>query len=151
VIPFRTLIACLAVTCICAALPPAAAAEPARRYVGTQPDDKRPFSPGVVVGNTLYLAGTLGLDAKTGQPPADVKAEIKNALDSLQKTAEAAGYKMDDLVSVQVFCTDLTLFDTFNEVYRTYFHGHFPARAFLGTDKLLRNAHFEIMGIAVKG
>jgi 2-iminobutanoate/2-iminopropanoate deaminase len=35
-------------------------------------------------------------------------------------------------------------------VYQTYFHGDYPARAFIGTDKLLRGAHFEIMGIAVK-
>lgn len=41
--------------------------------------------------------------------------------------------------------------DTFNEIDRTYFHGNFPARAFLGTSKLLRGAHFEVMGIAVKG
>jgi len=57
---------------------------------------------------------------------------------------------MDDLVSVQVFCTDFTLYDTFNGVYRPYFHEHFPARAFLGVASLIRGAHFEIMGIAVK-
>jgi 2-iminobutanoate/2-iminopropanoate deaminase len=69
----------------------------------------------------------------------------------MRQTIESAGLKMNDLVSVQVFCTDLSLFDTFNEIYRTYFNGNFPARAFLGADKLLRGAHFEVMGIAVKG
>jgi 2-iminobutanoate/2-iminopropanoate deaminase len=120
-----------------------------RRYVGTTADDKRPFSPAVMVKDTLYVAGHLGLD-KAGAVPADVKVEIKTVLDNLKQTIETAGLKMDDLVSVQVFCTDLTLFDTFNEIYRGYFHGHFPARAFLGTGSLLRGAHFEVMGIAVK-
>lgn len=120
-----------------------------RRYVGTTADDKRPFSPAVLVKDTLYLAGTLGVD-KAGTIPPDAKVEIKNILDSMKQTIESAGLKMDDLVSVQIFCTDLGLYDSFNEIYRTYFHGHFPARAFLGTDKLLRGAHFEVMGIAVK-
>lgn len=57
---------------------------------------------------------------------------------------------MDDLVWVQVFCTDLTYFPIFNKVYATYFNGELPARAFLGVDHLLGNAHFEVMGIAVR-
>ena len=57
---------------------------------------------------------------------------------------------MDDLVWVQVFCTDLSYFPTFNKVYATYFNGELPARAFLGVDHLLGNAHFEVMGIAVR-
>ncbi len=107
------------------------------------------MSQAVVVRDTLYVSGALGVD-KAGQVPAEPKAEIKLVLDTVRQTIESAGFKMDELVSVQVFCTDLALFDTFNEIYRTYFHGNFPARAFIGTDKLLRGAHFEVMGIAVK-
>ena len=120
-----------------------------RKYIPEKPGSA-PFSQGVIVGNTLYVAGTLGLDPKTGQAPADPKVEIKIAMDGVKQVVEAAGYKMDDLVSVQIFCTDLTLYDSFNEIYRTYFTGRFPARAFLGTDKLLRGAHFEVMAIAAK-
>jgi enamine deaminase RidA (YjgF/YER057c/UK114 family) len=57
---------------------------------------------------------------------------------------------MDDVVSMQVFCTDLKLYNTFNAIYRTYFHHDYPARAFLGTANLLRGARYEVMGIAVK-
>jgi len=57
---------------------------------------------------------------------------------------------MDDVVSVQVYCTDLKFYDTFNGVYKTYFHGDFPARAFIGVAKLLRSARFEVMVTAVK-
>jgi hypothetical protein len=35
-------------------------------------------------------------------------------------------------------------------VYKTYFHGDYPARAFIGTDKILRGGRYEVMGIAVK-
>lgn len=139
------------VAAVCMLLPslaPAAPPEPPRRYI-TDPANKRPLSKAVLVRDTLYVSGVLGLD-KAGQVPADPKVEIKLILDSIKETIESAGLKMDDLVSVQIFCTDLTLFDTFNDIYRTYFNGNFPARAFIGTDKLLRGGHFEVMGIAVK-
>jgi enamine deaminase RidA (YjgF/YER057c/UK114 family) len=51
---------------------------------------------------------------------------------------------------VTIYCTDLALYDKFNGVYRSYFHGHFPSRAFIGVSQLVRGAHFEIAAIAVK-
>ena len=118
----------------------------------TLPDrkDSLPFSDGVVVGNTFYLAGKLGLDPATGKPPADVEQEIRLVLDAMKKTLAAAEMTMDDLVSVQVFCPDLSLYEKFNEVYRTYFTKNFPARAFIGSGPLLRGARFEVQGIAVR-
>ena len=127
----------------------AIAADAPRKYIPETPS-AAPFSQGVVVGNTLYVAGSLGLDPKTGQAPADAKVEIKNVMEAVKQIVETAGFKMDDLVNVQIFCTDLSLYDSFNEIYRSYFHGRLPARAFLGADKLLRGAHFEVMGVAVK-
>lgn len=109
-----------------------------------------PFSDAVLAGNTLYIAGHIGLDPKTGQPPASVEEEAKLAMDAIQQTLVAAGMTMDDLVSVQVHCSDLGLYDTFNKVYAGYFHGEYPARAFLGAAKLLRGARFEVLGTAAK-
>ena len=109
-----------------------------------------PFSEGVLVGNTLYIAGHLGLDAKTNLPPASAEDEARLVMEAVKQTVESAGLTMEDVVSVQIFCTDLKLYESFNAVYRTYFHGDFPARAFIGTDKLLRGGRFEVMGVAVK-
>ncbi|HXW91080.1 MAG TPA: Rid family hydrolase [Terriglobales bacterium] len=111
---------------------------------------KLPFSDAVLVGNTLYVAGHLGLDPATGKPPASAPDEAKLALDAIKEVVENAGMSMDEVVSVQVYCSDLTLYDTFNTVYRTYFHDPYPARAFLGTGSLLRGARFEITAIAVQ-
>jgi 2-iminobutanoate/2-iminopropanoate deaminase len=124
-----------------------------RKYIiDPRPGDTKalPFSDGVLVGNTLYIAGHIGLDPKTSMAPADAEQEAHLVMDGIKRTVEEAGLSMDDVVSVQIFCTDLKLYDTFNAVYKTYFHGDFPARAFVGTDKLLRNGHYEVMGIAVK-
>jgi enamine deaminase RidA (YjgF/YER057c/UK114 family) len=71
-------------------------------------------------------------------------------MDRVKQNLEAAGMTMDDLVSVQVFCSDITLYDTFNKMYRTYFTKEFPARAFIGSGTLLRGGRFEVQGIAVK-
>jgi 2-iminobutanoate/2-iminopropanoate deaminase len=57
---------------------------------------------------------------------------------------------MSDLVQVQIFTPDVSLFDTFNRVYRTYFEGDLPARAFLGSGPLLFGARFEIVAVAAR-
>ncbi len=115
------------------------------------PDAKPlPFSDAVQVGDTLYVAGHLGLDPKTGHAPGDTAVEARLVLDGVQATLKAAGLTMDDLVSVTVYCTDLGLYDSFNSVYARYFHGKYPARAFIGAASLLRGGHFEVQGIAVK-
>jgi len=109
-----------------------------------------PFSEGVLVGNTLYIAGHIGLDEKTGMPPASAEDEARLVMDGIKQTVESAGLTMDDVVTLQVFCTDLKNYDTFNSVYKTYFHGNYPARAFVGASNLLRGGRYEVLGIAVK-
>ena len=130
----------------------AAAAEDRKHIVKPRASDMKalPFSDGVLVGNTLYIAGHIGLDAKTGMPPASAEEEARLVMEGIKQTAELAGLTMDDVVSIQVFCTDLKLYDTFNGVYKTYFHGDYPARAFVGASNLLRGGKYEVLGIAVK-
>ena len=133
----------------------AASASPAapadgRAYVRL-PDrkDDRPYSDAVVVGKTVYLSGKIGLDA-AGKPPAEAAAEARLVMDRVKATLAAAGAGMDDLVSVQVFCSDLAHYDTFNKVYASYFTRNHPARAFIGSGPLLFGARFEVQAIAVK-
>jgi 2-iminobutanoate/2-iminopropanoate deaminase len=109
-----------------------------------------PFSDAVRTGNTLYVAGHIGIDPKTGNAAASPEAEAHLVMEALKATLVRAGFSMDDFVSVTVYCTDLSLYDTFNAVYGSYFHQHHPARAFIGVAHLLRGAHFEVQGVAVK-
>ena len=114
--------------------------------------DSRPFSHLVVAEETVYVAGTLGLVPGTRKPPEDPKAEARLALDGIKAKLALADLTMDDLVSVQVFCPDLELYDAFNEVYGTYFSkGKYPVRTFVGSGPLLFGTRFEINGIAYKG
>ena len=110
-----------------------------------------PFSDAVLAGDTLYVAGRLGMDPETGRPPATAEQEARNVLEGIQAVLAEADMTMDDLVSVQVFCADVSLYGAFNSVYREYFNADPPARAFLGSGTLLLGARFEVTGIAVKG
>jgi len=110
------------------------------------------YSAAVEQGNTLYISGTAdGRDPDTGKPPVDATTGAKVVMNSVKKIVESAGYTMDDIVWLQIFTTDLKYYGDFNAVYRTYFKGPLPARAFIGAGSLLGDAHFEVMGMAVKG
>jgi 2-iminobutanoate/2-iminopropanoate deaminase len=122
-----------------------------RRYInlGGRPAGL-PFSDAVLVGDTLFLSGRIGIDPRTMQAASDVDQEIRLMLDGVREALAAAAMTMDDLVFVQVYCTDLALYDRFNAAYRGYFKGELPARAFLGAGSLLLGARFEIQAVAVK-
>jgi 2-iminobutanoate/2-iminopropanoate deaminase len=122
-----------------------------RRYINLPGRPvQAPFSDAVLVGNTLYMAGRLGLEPATGRPPADAAAEARLLLEGFRAVLSAAGMTMNDLVYVTVYCPDVALFDTWNQAYRTFVPEPFPARAFIGSGPLLFGARFEMQAIAVK-
>lgn len=106
------------------------------------------FSGAVQVGDTLYLSGMIGLD--NGQVPDTPEEEARLLMEQFKATLEQADMTMDDLATVTIYCSDVSHYAAFNSVYRTYFTGNFPARAFIGSGTLLFNARFEMQGIAVK-
>jgi len=110
-----------------------------------------PFSDGVLVGNTLYLSGRIGIDPVTGVAPESIAAELELLFDGFQAVLREAEMTMDDLVWVQVYAPDVSLWEEFNAAYVKRFSREFPARAFLGSGQLLLNGRFEMLGVAVKG
>jgi enamine deaminase RidA (YjgF/YER057c/UK114 family) len=128
----------------------AASAQSDRTFIKSKLAAERhlPFSSAVKAGDTLYVAGTTADPdhLSAGLAP---EQEAVDLLDQVKQNIEKAGMTMDDVVSVQVFCTDLSLYQTFNGIYIKYFHGDFPARSFLGVNKLLFGARFEVNAVAV--
>jgi 2-iminobutanoate/2-iminopropanoate deaminase len=114
-------------------------------------DPARPFSDAVLIdGKTLYLSGRIGLIPGTTKVPETAEEEAHLVLQDMQRVLAMAGMTMDQLVSLQIFASDVSLWERFNVVYRTYFKEQLPARAFLGSGMLLFGARFELQGIAVK-
>ncbi|HEY8232680.1 MAG TPA: RidA family protein [Vicinamibacteria bacterium] len=129
----------------------AARAAPARKHVNLPGRAATaPFSDAVLVGDTLYLAGRIGFKPGTREVPATAEEEAKLVLNQFKEVLAAADMTMDDLVSVQVFCADVSHYDAWNKVYTTYFSKELPARAFLGSGPLLFGARFEMQAIAVR-
>ena len=120
-----------------------------RRYISRNPD--QPFADALLVDDkTLYISGRIGFIPGTRKLPAEIDAEATNLMQDLKDILTAADMTMDDIVSLTVYSPDVSLWERFNVVYRSFFTGPLPPRAFIGSGKLLFGAHFEIQGIAVK-
>jgi 2-iminobutanoate/2-iminopropanoate deaminase len=124
---------------------------PIRRHINLPGrDESLPFSDAVLVGDTLYLSGRIGVDPATGVVPDDVEAELRLLFDGFQAVLREAKMTMDDLVWVQVYAPDISLWEHFNVAYLKRFSKELPARAFIGSGKLLLGGRFEMLGAAVK-
>ena len=154
-----TLVALL--ICACAI----AYAEPGMRgaAAGQKPPQKRvivpqgapamglPFSPGLMVGDTLYLSGVIGADS-SGQPVAGgLEPEMRQAFANAAGTLKAAGMDFSDVVSVVVYLGDIKDFGQMNTIYKEYFKTEpLPTRSTVAVKDLVRNAKLEITMTAVR-
>jgi reactive intermediate/imine deaminase len=102
------------------------------------------YSQAVRCGDTVYLAGQIGLDPATMQMVEGIDAQIRRVFDNLKAVATAAGGSLDDCVKVNVYLTDLGHFAKVNEIMATYFREPYPARAAIGVASLPRNALVEV-------
>jgi len=109
-----------------------------------------PFTPGILVDGTLYVAGFSGEDPQTGAVPRDFESEVKQALDKIGVILKAADMQYSDAVSVQVYLTDMKLFERMNAVYRSYFPEPRPTRTIVGIAKLIGRSRIEITVTARK-
>ena len=104
-----------------------------------------PFNPGVLVDGTLYVSGQIGRDLKTGKVPENFEAEVRQSLDSIGIVLREAKMNYADVVAVQVYLTDMNLFQRMNTIYTTYFKTDRPSRTTLGVTKLaVPGARIEI-------
>src|SRR5216684_8858978 len=89
-----------------------------RRYINL-PSRRAPlpFSDAVLVGDTLYLSGRIGIDPATGVAPASVDEELKLLFDGFEAVLALANMTMDDLVSIQIFSPEVSLWERFNQAY----------------------------------
>jgi 2-iminobutanoate/2-iminopropanoate deaminase len=110
----------------------------------------RPFSPGILAGNTLYVAGQVGQDLKSGKIPDNFEEEVRQTFANINLVLKEAGYTFDDVVAVNVYLTDIGLFQRMNAVYNTYFKEPRPVRTTVGVASLAGPAKIEITVTAQK-
>jgi 2-iminobutanoate/2-iminopropanoate deaminase len=107
------------------------------------------YSPGIMIGDTLYISGQAGEDA-AGKIPADFDAEMKQSLSNIDAVLKAAGMSAADVVSAQVYLTDAATFPRMNAVYTSYFKDPRPTRTTVVVARLVGDGHVEITVTARK-
>ncbi|MBI4293511.1 MAG: RidA family protein [Betaproteobacteria bacterium] len=107
------------------------------------------YSQAVAAGRTVYLAGQIGLDPKTGQLVDGIEAQSERVFQNLAAVASASGGSLADAVKVTVYLADLAHYAKVNEIMAAYFTPPYPARAALGVAALPRGALVEIDAILV--
>ena len=126
---------------------------PARRVIQPAkfPNTGLPYSPGILAGDTLYLAGQLGRDpATTKIVPGGIEAETRQTLTNIREVLREAGMDFGDVVNVTAYIVDFKDFDAYNKVYREFFPKDPPARATVGVAALNQGGRVELQMIAVK-
>lgn len=140
------LMAVVALVLLCSTLT-VAAEKKVVRPAGAEPSAS--WSHGILVGDTLYISGMGGEDT-SGKIPRDFEAEVKQSLDNIGAVLKAAEMSAGDVVSVQVYLTDVSTFERMNAVYKTYFKDPRPTRTTVVVAKLVGEGHIEITVTAKK-
>ncbi|EPQ0928269.1 RidA family protein [Acinetobacter baumannii] len=107
------------------------------------------YSQAILVGNTLYLSGQIGLDPYSMELVDGIEAQIRRVFDNLKAVCEAAGGTLADIAKLNIFLTDLSNFQLVNQVMGEYFAQPYPARAALGVASLPKGALVEMDGIVI--
>ena len=110
-----------------------------------------PYSQAVRVGPWLYVSGQIALVPGTGELSGNsLPEQARQALRNLGEILAASGFAITNVVSVDVFLTDITQFTAFNEIYAAFFGKHKPARAVVEVKGLPRSAQVEIKCVAYR-
>jgi len=109
-----------------------------------------PYSQAVRAGSTIYCAGQIPLDPKTGQIVSqDITDQARRVLDNITAVLRSESLTFDNIVKTTIFLTDLADFQTVNEIYGSYFKKEPPARSTVQVSALPKGARVEIEVIAV--
>ena len=106
------------------------------------------YSQAVKVGTAVYLSGQIPLVPDTMEVISeDFSEQTQQVFKNLTAVCEAAGGRLQDMVKVNIFLTDLSNFATVNEIMSQHFSTPYPARAAIGVRELPKGVQIEIDGI----
>ncbi|MFB6135897.1 MAG: Rid family detoxifying hydrolase [Halobacteriaceae archaeon] len=109
------------------------------------PESIGPYSQGIVDGDTVHVSGQGPVDPETGDIVGeDAGEQTARTLENVAAVLEAAGASLDDVVSANVYVTDMDDYDAVNEVYGEYMSPPYPARAAVEVSRLPIDIKVEI-------
>ncbi|MEY4141410.1 MAG: hypothetical protein RL110_781 [Bacteroidota bacterium] len=110
-----------------------------------------PYSPGILVGNQLFISGHIPLNPTTGELVTEsIEQATEQVMQNISNLLEVAGFSYTDVVKCTIFLTDFNDFQRMNAVYGSYFAENPPARETVQVSRLPMDAMIEISCIALK-
>ena len=111
-----------------------------------------PYSQAVLVGNTLYTSGQIGLDPASMELVMEtIEVETTQVMNNMKAVLEAADMDFSNVVKSTIFISDMNDFARINSIYASYFEEESaPARETVQVAKLPKNVNVEISMIAIK-
>jgi enamine deaminase RidA (YjgF/YER057c/UK114 family) len=105
-------------------------------------------------GRMLFLSGQVGWTGEGRFVSSDVLGQFSQCLANLKTAAEAGGGRMDDIVQMRIYVTDVPEYKRqakqLGAVWREFFGGYYPAMTLVGVDRLWEDeAKIEIEAVAV--
>jgi 2-iminobutanoate/2-iminopropanoate deaminase len=108
-----------------------------------------PYTPGVLAGKTLYIAGQIDKEPLTGKQPQGIAEQTRLAMNNVGHVLRAAGMDYGNVVTCHVQLADMRQYAEMNKVYGSFFGPeHYPARTTLEFPGLPGGANIEISCIA---
>jgi len=103
------------------------------------------YCQGVLAGETMYAAGQIASDYRTGVPSgSDLRKQTRYVLNNIRSVLRAAGCDLKDVVKSQVFVTDLDDFPSFDEVWKEFFPSPPPRTTVQVSGLLVPGCRIEI-------
>ncbi len=119
-------------------------------FTASAPMPIGPYSQAIIVGNTLYVSGQIGMDTNGKLDTTSIQAEVMQAMKNIEAIVQMAGMEMKHVVKATLYVKDMSNFAKINEVYGLYFPIDPPARETVQISALPKGARFEISVVAVK-
>lgn len=107
-----------------------------------------PYSQAIVVGDTVFTSGQIGMDPASGEITGkDIREQTEQVMKNLCAVLEAAGSSTALAIKTTCFLADIADFAAFNEIYARYFTEK-PARSCVAVKALPKGALVEVEVIA---
>ncbi len=107
------------------------------------------YSQGIKVGSFIFTSGQLPAEPSTGELITDdIAAATRQCLENIRAVVETAGARMQDVVKVTIFLTNIADFAAVNAAYEQFFPPSPPARSCIQVGALPKGARIQIEAIA---
>lgn len=109
------------------------------------------FSSAVVVGDTIYLSGSIGREAGgMALVEGGVGAQTRQIFENYRATLARLDSDLSDIVKCTVFLDDMSKYAEMNTAYAAALPADKPARSTVGADGLALGAAVEIECLAIR-